>query len=57
MQKKRISRKKIKRISRVKEEPGGETKNKSIKSRKKNVLAKYRNRTTYKKRKSIQMDV
>lgn len=46
-----------KRISRVKEEPGGETKNKSIKSREKNVLAKYRNRAMYKKKKSIQIDV
>lgn len=40
-----------KRISTVEEQPGGNTKNKSIKSREKNVLAKYRNRATYKKEK------
>lgn len=47
-----------KTISRVEEQPGGDTKNKSIKSREKNVLVKYRNRATYKKeKKSIQMGV
>lgn len=40
-----------KRMSRVNEELGGETKNKSIKTREKNVLAKYGNRTTCKKKK------
>ena len=40
-----------KRMSRVNEELCGETKNKSIITRENNVLAKYRNRTTYKKKK------